>query len=105
MILGWGEWGDWSEVVVYKDLKGFEEFDGSVVQPNVGKVVLDVINQLSGSIVGTVIPDAECCGIRSMRAGLNEGVWCEKTVGRIDYQVKCEDDLLAIGSTPLEVMP
>ena len=54
--------------------------------------------------MGTVIPDAEYSGIRSMRVGLNKGVWCEEPVGRIDYQVKCEDDFFAISSPPLEVM-
>ena len=104
MILGWGEWGDWSEVVVYKDLEGLEEFDRSVVRPNIGEVVLEVVDQLGGSVVGTVIPDAEYCGIHPMRVGLNEGVWCEEAIGGIDYQVKREDDLFAISSTPLEVM-
>ena len=102
--MGWGEWGDWSEVVAYKDLEGFEELDGSVVQPNVGKVIFDVIDQLGGGVVGTVVPDTEYCGIRLMRVGLNKGVWCEEPVGRIDYQVKHEDDLFTISSTPLEVM-
>ena len=102
--MGWGEWGDWSEVVGYKDLEGFEELDGSVVWPDVGKVVLNVIDQSGGSIMGTVIPDAEYGGICSMGVGLNESVWCEEPVGRIDYQVKREDDLFAISSTPLEVM-
>ena len=83
--MGWGEWGDWSEVVTYKDLEGFEELNGGVVRPNVGKVVLDVINQLGGSVMGTVVPDTEYGGIRLMRVGLNESVWCEEPVGRIDY--------------------
>ena len=78
--------------------------DGSVVQPDVGKVVLDVINQFSGSVMGTVIPDAEYGGICLMRVGLNEGVWCEEPVGRIDYQVKREDDFFTVSSPPLEVM-
>ena len=75
-----------------------------MVRPNVGKVVLDIIDQLGGSVMGTVVPDTEYGGICSMRVGLNEGVWCEESIGRIDYQVKCEDDLFAISSTPLEVM-
>ena len=104
MILGWGEWGDWSEVVIYKHLEGLEEFDGSVVWPNVGEVVLQVVDQLGGSVVGTVVPDAEYFGIRLMRIGLDEGVWCEEPVGGIDYQVKREDDLFMISSAPLEVM-
>ena len=102
--MGWREWCDWSEVVVYKDLKGFEEFDRSVVRPDVGEAILDVANQLGGSVVWAVVPDAEYCGIRSMRVGLNEGVWCKKPIGGIDYQVKREDDLFTISSTPLEVM-
>ena len=102
--MGWGERSDWSEVVTYKDLEGFEELDGSVVWPDVGKVVLDVINQFGGSVMGTVVPDAEYGGIGLMRVGLNEGVRCEEPVGRIDYQVKCEDDLFVINSPPLEVM-
>ena len=72
--------------------------------PDVGKVVLDVIDQFGGSIMGTVVPDAEYGGICSMRVGLNEGVWCEEPVGRIDYQVKREDDFFTISSPPLEVM-
>ena len=44
MILGWRERSDRSEVVSYKDLEGFEELDGSVIRPDVGKVVLDVID-------------------------------------------------------------
>ena len=100
----WGEWGDWSEVVVYKDLEGFEEFDRRVIRPNVGKAVFEVVDQLGGSVVGTVVPDTEYCGIRVMRVGLDECVWCEKPVGGIDYQVKCEDDLFVISSMPLEVM-
>ena len=44
MVLWWGEWGDWSEVVVYKDLEGFEEFDGSMVWPNVGEIFLKVVD-------------------------------------------------------------
>ena len=54
--------------------------------------------------MGTVVPDAEYGGIHSMRVGLNEGVWCEEPVGRIDYQVKCEDDFFTISSPPLEVV-
>ena len=104
MILGWGEWSDWPEVVTYKDLEGFEELDGSVIWPDVGEVILDVIDQLGGSIMGTVVPDAEYGGIRSMRVGLNESVQCKEPVGRIDYQVKCEDDFFTISSSPLEVM-
>ena len=100
----WREQSDRSEVVSYKDLEGFEELDGSVVRPDVGEVVLDVINQFSGSVMGTVVPDAEYGGICSMRVRLNEGVWGEEPVGRIDYQVKREDDFFAIGSPPLEVM-
>ena len=68
--MGWGEWGNWLEVVVYKDLECFEEFDRSVVQPNVSEVVLKVINQLSGSVVWAVVPDTEYCGIHSVRVGL-----------------------------------
>ena len=102
--MGWGEWSDRSEVVVYKDLEGFEELDGSVVWPNVGKVVLKVVDQLGGSIVGTVVPDTEYRGICSVRIGLDEGVWCKEPVGGIDYQVKREDDLFVISSMPLEVM-
>ena len=102
--MGRGEWGDWSEVVAYKDLEGFEELDGSVIQPDVGEVVLDVIDQFSGSVMGTVVPDAEYGGIHSMRVGLNESVRCKEPVGRIDYQVKREDDLFVISSSPLEVM-
>ena len=83
--MGWGERSDWSEVVTYKDLEGFEELDGSVVWPDVGKVVLDVINQFGGSVMGTVVPDAEYGGICSMGVRLNKGVWCEEPVGRIDY--------------------
>ena len=104
VILGWGEWSDWSEVVAYKDLEGFEELDGSVVRPDVEKVVLDVIDQLGGSVMGTVVPDTEYGGIRLMRVGLNESVRCKEPVGRIDYQVKREDDLFVISSSPLEVM-
>ena len=59
MILGWGEWGDWSEVVGYKDLEGLKKLDGSVIWPDVGKVVLDVIDQFGGRVMGTVVPDAE----------------------------------------------
>ena len=44
VVLGWGEWGDWSEVVAYKHLEGFEELNGGVVQPNVGRVVFDVVD-------------------------------------------------------------
>ena len=102
--MGWGEQGDWSEVVVYKDLEGFEELDGSVVRPNVGKVVPNVIDQFSGSVMGIVVPDTEYGGIRSMRVGLNESVGCEEPIGRIDYQAKCEDDFFTISSTPLEVV-
>ena len=54
--------------------------------------------------MGTVVPDTEYGGIRSMRVGLNESVRCEEPVGWIDYQVKREDDLFAISSSPLEVM-
>ena len=54
--------------------------------------------------MGAVIPDAEYGGICLMRVGLNKGVWCEESVGRIDYQVKHEDDFFAISSPPLEVM-
>ena len=104
MILGWRERSDGSEVVGYKDLEGFEELDGSMIQPDVRKVVFDVIDQFSGSVMGTVVPDAEYGGICSMRVRLNEGVWCEEPVGRIDYQVKREDDFFAISSPPLEVM-
>ena len=102
--MGWGEWSDGSEVVGYKDLEGLEELDGSVIRPDIGKVILDVIDQFGGSVMGTVVPDAEYGGIGSVRVELNEGVWCEEPVGRIDYQVKREDDLFAISSPPLEVM-
>ena len=44
VILGWGEWSDWSEVVIYKDLKSLEELDRSMVWLNVGEVVPKVIN-------------------------------------------------------------
>ena len=104
MILGWREQSDGSEVVSYKDLEGLEELDGSVIQPDVGKVVLDVVDQFSGSVMGTVVPDAEYGGICSMRVGLNEGMQGEEPVGRIDYQVKHEDDFFTISSPPLEVM-
>ena len=102
--MGWREWGDGSEVVGYKYLEGLEELDGSVIRPDVGKVVLNVIDQFGGSVMGTVIPDAEYGGICSMRVGLNEGVWCEEPVRRIDYQVKREYDFFVISSPPLEVM-
>ena len=52
----------------------------------------------------TVIPDAEYCGIHSMRVGLYEGVWCEESIGGINHEVKCEDDLFLISGSPLEVM-
>ena len=39
-----------------------------------------------------------------MRVGLNEGVWCEESIGRIDYQVKREDDFFTISSPPLKVV-
>ena len=32
------------KVVVYKELEGFEEFDRSMIWPNVGEVVLEVVN-------------------------------------------------------------
>ena len=54
--------------------------------------------------MGAVVPDAEYGGISSVGVRLNKGVWCEEPVGRIDYQVKREDDLFTISSTPLEVM-
>ena len=104
MILGWRERGDGSEVVGYKDLEGLEELDGSVIRPDVGEIVLDVIDQFGGSVMGTVVPDAEYGGICSMRVGLNESVRCEEPVGRIDYQVKCEDDFFPVSGPPLEVM-
>ena len=104
MILGWRERSDGSEVVGYKDLEGLEELDGSMIRPDVGEVVLDVIDQFGGSVVGTVVPDAEYDGIGSMRVRLNEGVWSEEPIGRIDYEVKREDDFFAISSPPLEVM-
>ena len=44
MVLGQREWGDWPEVVIYKDLEVFEEFERSVIQPDVREVVLKVIN-------------------------------------------------------------
>ena len=102
--MGWREWSDGSEVVGYKDLERLEELDGSVIQPDVGEVVLNVIDQFGGSVMGTVVPDAEYGGICSVRVRLNEGVWCEEPVGRIDYQVKHEDDFFAISSPPLKVM-
>ena len=80
------------------------ESNGSVVRPDVGEVVLDVTDQFGGSVVGTVVPDAEYSGVCSVGVGLNEGVWCKEPVGRIDYQVKGEDDFFAIHSPPLEVM-
>ena len=52
----------------------------------------------------TVVPDAEYRGIRSMRVGLDEGVGCEESIGWINYEAKCEDDLFSISSSPLEVM-
>ena len=85
MILGWREWGDWMKVVGYKDLEGLEEFDGIVVWPNVGEVVLKIVDELSWSVVGAVVPDAEYCGIHSVGVGLYESVWCEEPAGRIDY--------------------
>ena len=100
----WREQSDRSEVVSYKDLEGFEELDGSVVRPDVGEVVFEVIDQFGGSVMRAVVPDAEEGGIRPMRVGLNESVWCEEPVGGIDYQVKCEDDFCAISSSPLKVM-
>ena len=54
--------------------------------------------------MGAVVPDAEYGGISSVGVRLNEGVWCKEPVGRIDCQVKREDDLFAISSTPLKVM-
>ena len=51
--------------------------------------------------MGTVVPDAEYGWICSMRVGLDKGVWCEEPVGRIDYQVKREDDFFMISSPPL----
>ena len=60
------------KVVGYKDLEGFEEFDRRVVWPNVGEVVLEVVDELSWSVVGTAVPDAEYCGIHSMGVGLYE---------------------------------
>ena len=35
---------------------------------------------------------------------LYEGVWRKESVGGINYEVKCEDDLFVIGSSPLGVM-
>ena len=104
MILGWREQSDGSEVVSYKDLERFEELDGRMIWPDVGEVVLDVINQFGGSVMGAVVPDAEYGGICLMRVRLNEGVGCKEPIGRIDYQVKREDDFFAISSPPLEVM-
>ena len=75
-----------------------------MIRPDVGEIVLDVIDQFGGSVMGTVVPDAEYGGIGSVRVGLNEGVWCEKPVGGIDYQVKREDDFFAIYSPPLKVV-
>ena len=102
--MGWRERSDGSEVVGYKDLERLEELDGSVIRPDVGEVVLDVIDQFGGGVMGTVVPDAEYGGICLMRVRLNKGVCCEEPIGRIDYQVKHEDDFFAISSPPLEVM-
>ena len=102
--MGWRERSDGSEVVGYKGLEGLEELDGSVIWPDIGKVVLKVIDQFGGSIMGAVVPDTEYGGIGSVRVGLNEGVWCEEPAGRIDYQVKREDDFFMISSPPLEVV-
>ena len=70
VILGWREWGDWPKVVGYKDLEDLEEFDGIVVQPNVGEVILKIVNELSWSVVGAVIPDTEYHRIHSVRVQL-----------------------------------
>ena len=104
MISGWREGSDWLEVVSYKGLKGLEEFDRGVIGPNVKEVVLEVVDQLSGSIVRTVIPDTEYHGIHSMRVGLYEGVGCEESVRRIDCKVKCKDNFLSVSGLPLKVM-
>ena len=103
-ILGWREWGDWRKVVSYKDLERFEELDRRMVRPDVGEIVLEVVNELSGSVVGAVIPDAEYCGIHSVRVGLNEGVGCKEPIGRIDHEVECKNDLFSVGGLPLKVM-
>ena len=102
--MGWRERSDGSEVVGYKDLERLEELDGRVIRKDIGEVVLNVINQFGGSVMGTVVPDAEYGGVCSMRVRLNEGVWCEEPIGRIDYQVKREDDFFAISGPPLKVM-
>ena len=103
-ILGRRERSDGSEVVGYKGLEGLKELDRSVIRPNIGKIIFEVVGQFCGSIMGTVVPDAEYGGIGSVRVGLNEGVWCEEPVGGIDYQVKREDDFFTICSPPLEVV-
>ena len=102
--MGRREGSDGSEVVGYKGLEGLEELDRSVIRPDIGKVILEVVGQFRGSVMGTVVPDAEYGGVGSVRVGLNEGVWCEEPVGRIDYQVKREDDFFAICSPPLKVV-
>ena len=85
-------------------MERLEEFDRIVVRPDVGEVVLEVVDKLSWSVVGAVIPDAEYCRVSLVRVGLYESVWHEEPVGWIDYQVKCEDDLFLISSSPLKVM-
>ena len=40
----WGEWGDWSKVVIYKHMEGFEELNGGVIRPNAGEVIFDVVD-------------------------------------------------------------
>ena len=52
----------------------------------------------------TVSPDAEQCGVRSVRVGLDEGVGCEESIGQVDYKMKHEDDFFTICSAPLKVM-
>ena len=39
------------------------------------------------------MPDAEYCGVCSVRAGLYESMRGKESVGRVDYEVKREDDL------------
>ena len=73
------------KVVSYKDLERFGELDRNMIRPNVGEVVLEVVDMLSWGIMGTVVLDTEYCGICFMRVGLYEGVWHKEPVGRIGY--------------------
>ena len=102
MILGWRERSDRLKVVGYKDLEGFEEFNRGMVGPNVREVAFEVVDKLGWSVVRAVIPDAEYCGICSMRVGLYGGVWCKETIGRIDHEVKCKDDFLSVSGCHLK---